>query len=279
MVTQFYSIIIYFGLILFEQRLHVAGEDKVIGYRSGDAIAVQTYRLSNNVPSASYDYYTLPFCRPDEDFLDQAKNLQRILGKGLVSPYQLYMKNDTICSSTCEDNEPAVVKASKAKLLMNLIEKNYTFNFMADGILPRRRHTDPNTGEVSYPYEIWMGWVENDGKVFLNNHLDMELIYEENSQGLYRIVEFIINPRSVKSITFDQQSEECTGISNAADPYELKAEDQKIYWTYSVTWKRSNLSHKRVRKNINAITFRFRLQKALVQVLLNFSTHPKRRKS
>lgn len=39
-------------------------------------------------------------------------------------------------------------------------------------------------------------------KVFLNNHLDIVMLYHEHTPGLYRVVGFEVKPRSVKSITF-----------------------------------------------------------------------------
>ncbi|PIO75290.1 endomembrane protein 70 [Teladorsagia circumcincta] len=150
------------------------------------------------------------------------------------------MKKDIACSSACTKAEPVEVSSSAAKRLMDRIKEDYHAHLLVDNLPSATKYEVPKTGEVFYDLGYKIGWVGEDGKVFLNNHLDIVMLYHEHMPGLYRVVGFEVKPRSIKSVSFTKDKE-CTGVEKETNFYELKEEGQRIYWTYSVTWQISDI--------------------------------------
>merc|ERR1719421_1111395 len=78
-------------------------------YADGDKVEIRVHKLSSPKTHLPYDYYSLPFCRPDE-MLKQAENLGEVLTGSIIqnSPYELFMgKSDfkVACRSTLEKKQ------------------------------------------------------------------------------------------------------------------------------------------------------------------------------
>uniref|UniRef100_A0A0K0D1H6 Transmembrane 9 superfamily member n=1 Tax=Angiostrongylus cantonensis TaxID=6313 RepID=A0A0K0D1H6_ANGCA len=241
MTTRLYSIIILLELFSIERGFYVPGVAPV-EFRIGDSIEVKAIKLTSTKTIVPYEYYYLPFCRPDGDLLYKSENLGEVMrGDRIVNtPYQLFMKKNVACASACTKNEPVEVTASEAKRMMDRIKEDYHAHLLVDNLPSATKYEIPKTGEVFYDLGYKIGWVDEEGKVFLNNHLDIVMLYHEHMPGLYRVVGFEVKPRSVKSVAFNKQVE-CTEVDKDVNLYELEEEDQEIYWTYSVTWEPSDI--------------------------------------
>merc|ERR1719331_2851555 len=61
-------------------------------YAEGDKVEIKVHKLSSPKTHLPYDYYSLPFCKPDE-VTRQAENLGEVMSGAIIqnSPYELYM--------------------------------------------------------------------------------------------------------------------------------------------------------------------------------------------
>jgi len=61
-------------------------------YMDGDKVEIRVHKLSSPRTHLPYDYYTLPFCRP-EHLVKQAENLGEVLHGAVIqnSPYEVFM--------------------------------------------------------------------------------------------------------------------------------------------------------------------------------------------
>ncbi|KAK6019353.1 endomembrane protein 70 [Ostertagia ostertagi] len=242
MSTHLLSILLFLGLFPREQGFYVPGVAPV-EFKSGDPIEVKAIKLSSTKTIVPYEYYYLPFCRPDGDLLYKSENLGEVMrGDRIVNtPYQLFNERGlSMFFLPCTKAEPGEVSASAAKRLMDRIKEDYHAHLLVDNLPSATKYEVPKTGEVFYDLGYKIGWVGEDGKVFLNNHLDIVMLYHEHMPGLYRVVGFEVKPRSIKSVTFTKDKK-CTGIDKESNFYELKEEGQRIHWTYSVTWEISDI--------------------------------------
>ncbi|KAK6727638.1 hypothetical protein RB195_005372 [Necator americanus] len=241
MSIRLLSIIVFLGLLPLEQGFYVPGVAPV-EFRSGDPIEVKAIKLTSTKTIVPYEYYYLPFCRPDGDLLYKSENLGEVMrGDRIVNtPYQLFMKKNVACASACTSTSPVEVSAVAARRLMDRIKEDYHAHLLVDNLPSATKYEVPKTGEIFYDLGYKIGWVGEDGKVFLNNHLDIVMLYHEHMPGLYRVVGFEVKPRSVKAVTFDS-NKECSGFDKDMNFFELKEEDQKIHWTYSVFWEPSDI--------------------------------------
>ncbi|VDM42616.1 unnamed protein product [Toxocara canis] len=95
------------------------------------------------------------------------------------------------------------------------------------------------TGEVMHEHGYRLGWEEN-GRYFVNNHLDILLSYHQPAPNIYRVVGFEVQPRSIDSKLFTFKNEGCS-VSDTNEHQEVKQGENQIAWTYSVHWKESNV--------------------------------------
>ena len=61
-------------------------------YADGDKVEIKVHKLSSPKTQLPYDYYSLPFCKPEE-ISRQAENLGEVMSGAIIqnSPYELYM--------------------------------------------------------------------------------------------------------------------------------------------------------------------------------------------
>ena len=61
-------------------------------YADGDRVEIKVHKLSSPKTQLPYDYYSLPFCRPEE-LTRAAENLGEVMSGAIIqnSPYDLYM--------------------------------------------------------------------------------------------------------------------------------------------------------------------------------------------
>ncbi|KAK6056944.1 hypothetical protein COOONC_05543 [Cooperia oncophora] len=163
------SILFFLGLFPREQGFYVPGVAPV-EFKSGDPIEVKAIKLTSTKTIVPYEYYYLPFCRPDGDLLYKSENLGEVMrGDRIVNtPYQLFMKKDIICSSACTKAQPVEVSASAAKRLMDRIKEDYHAHLLVDNLPSATKYEVPKTGEVFYDLGYKIGWVGEDGKVSEN---------------------------------------------------------------------------------------------------------------
>ena len=72
----------------------------LVQYADGDKVEIKVHKLSSPKTQLPYDYYSLPFCKPEE-VSRQAENLGEVMSGAIIqnSPYELYMGKVSIISA------------------------------------------------------------------------------------------------------------------------------------------------------------------------------------
>ena len=99
-------------------------------YADGDKVEIKVHKLSSPKTHLPYDYYSLPFCKPDE-ITRNAENLGEVISGAIIqnSPYELYMgKSEFKIPCRSELN-----KAEKTSL-SNKVRKDYRVHMIMDNL-------------------------------------------------------------------------------------------------------------------------------------------------
>lgn len=90
--------------------------------------------------------------------------------------------------------------------MATIILRNYSR--LIDNLPCATKYIMPDTGEVFYDHGYKLGWVDaSNGKVFVNNHLDIVLKYHEPTSKVYRVVGFEVHARSIDSASYNSEKE------------------------------------------------------------------------
>ena len=78
-------------------------------------------------------------------------------------------------------------------------------HLLVDNLPCATKYIIPETKEVFYDHGYKFGWTDG-GRVFVNNHLEIVLMYHQPTPGVYRVVGFEVQPKSVAKpkYTFDE---------------------------------------------------------------------------
>uniref|UniRef100_A0A672M6L9 Transmembrane 9 superfamily member n=1 Tax=Sinocyclocheilus grahami TaxID=75366 RepID=A0A672M6L9_SINGR len=221
-------------------------------------------KLTSSRTQLPYEYYSLPFCKPDNIFY-KAENLGEVLrGDRIVNTmYTVLMNLDKKCEVLCKKpDDPIKLSVDESKLLAERIQEEYYVHLIADNLpVATRLELYPNKEEgmdeeqkkdtlkdIQFEHGYRLGFTENN-KFYLHNHLSFILYYhkeklEEDVEHNYRVVRFEVMPKSVKleDIKADERNT-CTLPETVAPvPQEIDpTKENRILFTYSVHWEESEV--------------------------------------
>ena len=147
-------------------------------YKDGDKVEVKVNKLSSSVTQLPYNYYTMPFCKPNVDIVNAVENLGEVLHGSVIqnSPYELQMgKPDfkVLCKKDLQKNE--------ARMIAQRIKEDYRVHLIMDNLpAATRMISELPDGKVVTMYDRgyrlgFMGAKEflgtKAGVPYLNNHL------------------------------------------------------------------------------------------------------------
>lgn len=169
-------------------------------YKSKDLVELEVNRLTSTKTQLAFDYYDLPFCRP-EKITKAVANLGEILMGNMIenSPYELKLYQAESCKFLCRQ---VYTKKDFARFKAK-IDEDYTVNVIMDG-LPAATHVpDQNSQSTNLAYDHGYhvgGTIPTAGdlKYYLNNHIRITVAYnqrEDSDKAL--IVGFEVEPFSV----------------------------------------------------------------------------------
>ena len=168
-------------------------------YEANDPINVKVIKLDSVKTQLPYDYYSLPFCRPTNNKIQQEdENLGEVLSGDQIetSPYTVYMKLSETCKVLCVKEYTDEELASFA----DKIEDEYRVNWLLDNIPAATKYytvnvmaaeggADGQAGKPSEPIEHYekgyaLGFVghpdfpnSKPGVKYINNHLRLNIKY------------------------------------------------------------------------------------------------------
>jgi len=218
-------------------------------FQDGEEVKLKVNKLDSTKTQIPYDYYDLPFCRPNEIKHD-AENLGEVLTGERIenSAFSIKMREKQLCKVVCRKvYQPKEVAHFREKIL-----DEYKVNYIVDN-LPAATRIPLTAPDGTHEDEIYikgyiLGRVQRENKftksnkeghvVFLNNHVDMKLMYHEDPAYTgRRIVGFEVSARSIKHESMDNPN------CGASRWLELPAgsKQTEVIWTYSVNWQRSEI--------------------------------------
>ena len=233
-----------------------------IEYDDREKVEMKVNKLTSTKTQLPYEWYSLPFCKPDEVH-HVAENLGEVMrGDRIVnSLYEIKMNVETTCEVLCK----MAYTAAEMRQFSGKIAEDYRVNWIIDNLPAATRVVEPATpttppriitiyergfplgfrGSAEIPgTTAGVNYVYNHHRLVLKYHMDASF---EGS----RIVGFEVEPFSVK------HEEKGGAASGAAKPLLSTCTPQKpvthnlppqpvraagdIVWTYDVRWEYSDV--------------------------------------
>lgn len=209
-----------------------------------NVVEIKAVKLTSVKAQLPYDYYSLPFCRP-ESINYKVENLGEVLrGDRIVNTdYKVFMAQNSSCQALCK---PKTFKNEETQLVHKRIRQAYSVHLLTDN-LPCSTKIISKDKEVQYEHGYRLGHVSDD-KVFLHNHLKLVLKYHsEASAGPaaeenFRVVGFEVEPMSIAFDELKFKDDICKPENNSPRPMEIpKSGEVKVRFTYEVVWEPSDV--------------------------------------
>uniref|UniRef100_A0A673BG51 Transmembrane 9 superfamily member n=1 Tax=Sphaeramia orbicularis TaxID=375764 RepID=A0A673BG51_9TELE len=229
-----------------------------LGKVTNNSFTFQAVKLTSSRTQLPYEYYSLPFCKPDTIFY-KGENLGEVLrGDRIVNTlYNVEMTKNKKCEMVCNKKKLSV---AESKLFAERIQEEYYVHLIADNlpVATRLEYYPPNreTGgeedqkkDIQFEHGYRLGFVDNN-KFYLHNHLSFILYYhreklEQEDIHDYRVVRFEVVPQSVKIEDLKPVEEDkmCTlPEASGSAPQEIDpSKENEVLFTYSVSWKESEV--------------------------------------
>ncbi|GMH34237.1 hypothetical protein BSKO_02071 [Bryopsis sp. KO-2023] len=250
------------GFLLAALCLHAANGFYLPGvapkdFERKEKVTVKVNKLSSTKNLLPYEYYSLPFCRPD-DIKSTTENLGEVLrgDRILTSPYEIQMAYDEQCKVLCRVD---ALKNEQAEAFVKKIKDEYRVNMILDNLPVAVAHIGQENGRDVKLYERGypVGLVASSKEVgkeeyYLYNHLKFTILHhvDEVSQKS-RIVGFEVKPYSVRhtydGVFNDKEPELSTcnprkmiTVTETLDPQRV-APGEEVIFTYSVLFERSKI--------------------------------------
>jgi len=226
-------------------------------YARDDLVNFKVNKISSTKTALPFEYYSLPFCRPDP-IINSAENLGEVLrgDRILNSLYQIQVRLDEPCKVVCKLDG---VTADHAKQFKKKIDDEYRINMILDNLpaaMVKYREeagTSIKMYEMGFPIGFKAATEEGgEAKHFINNHLRFTILYHKDIEtDLARIVGFEIQPTSVHHEykewdPVNPQIETCSENKHPLDagsalPPQMIEEGGEIVFTYDVYFKASDI--------------------------------------
>eukprot|EP00798_Chlamydomonas_sp_ICE-L_P013447 gene13447-19305_t len=160
-----------------------------LDFRKKDMVGLKVNKLSSIKTQLPYEYYSLPYCRP-EKVIQSAENLGEVLRGDRIenSLYQVQMRVDEQCKLLCRIPS---MSAKDAKAFQNKIDDDYRVNMILDNLpvamVKMKKDEGSNTLLKTYERGYPVGFKaslesQGDVKYFLHNHLRFTILYHKDGQ-------------------------------------------------------------------------------------------------
>uniref|UniRef100_A0A0N5A1G2 Transmembrane 9 superfamily member n=1 Tax=Parastrongyloides trichosuri TaxID=131310 RepID=A0A0N5A1G2_PARTI len=216
-----------------------------VQFKTGDPIEIKGIKLESTKTGLPYEYYSIPFCKPPPNKLHyKSENIGELMrGDRIVNTlYEVKMKRDIDCASVCQSSNIFNIPKDDSYVLRKRIEEDYHVHLLIDNLPCATKFTDPETGEVFYDHGYRLGYMnEENNRYYVNNHLDIVLKYHEPEPGVYRVVGFEVQPRSISHDSYSFSSPQQCTIDQSKGPQEIENNENDIFWTYSIKWEESDI--------------------------------------
>ena len=228
-------------------------------YMPDERVDIKVNKLSSTKTQLPYDYYSLPFCRPDS-VTNAVENIGEVLHGSVIqnSAYDIRMNQESFKVLCRMDIQPATVK-----LLAQRIQEDYRVHLIMDNLPAATkmiREMPDGKSITMYDRGYPLGFVgskdrpnSQEGVSYVYNHLRFVIkFHKEPSFTGARIVGFEVEPLSVKhnykgAFTTDMQKLSLLTVPVGPDlppqPALSKGANSnlEIIYTYDVKWEYSDI--------------------------------------
>jgi transmembrane 9 superfamily member 2/4 len=225
-----------------------------VDYIQGAPIDVIATRLTSTREKLPFPYYSLPFCRPEEEKkpMSMPVNLGQILvgERAYPTSFDIHMEVPQSCTFMCSVDLAKVPK-TQFKALKRRIKQGYSVRLSADN-LPVISNVTRKSGTADRHFGYDLGFVKKN-EVYINNHLEFTIfintpsmsprsvgsvvgIYSEEEATLdeFRVVGFEVKARSI-AFGSKYSNSSCTSLRSP----QPVASDELIMFSYSVEFRLS----------------------------------------
>lgn len=203
-------------------------------FRQGGNVDIRAIKLTSVKAQLPYDYYSLPFCKPNLTEY-KSENLGEVLrGDRIVNTaYEVSMHVNETCKVMCK----RTLTSEQTKQLHSFIQDSYNVHLLTDNLPCSTKIESAN--EVQYEHGYRLGYVR-DGKAYVNNHMRLMLEYnQEETAETFRVVGFKVQPQS---IAWPEVDGKVCDIKKAIDNLPVPADGvMEMTWTYEVNWVASGV--------------------------------------
>jgi len=226
-----------------------------VDYVNNEQIPMFVNKIWSSKTQLPYNYYSLPFCKPDTVETEKENIGQILIGDRIQnSDYQLYAGKETHCQYLCDRK----YNSEAISAFMEKIDNDYTVNWILDGLPAAvRMYDNDNPSEIHYEKGFPLGFTGNptpdEKRYFLFNHIQFIIQYhaeekvEDNGdkKQVYRIVGFEVEPWTVKHVKEDETKpwpgnlKKCTAtrpVSRDDEAQTIDRPDTEVVFTYDVMW-------------------------------------------
>uniref|UniRef100_A0A3B3DC93 Transmembrane 9 superfamily member n=1 Tax=Oryzias melastigma TaxID=30732 RepID=A0A3B3DC93_ORYME len=229
-------------------------------FHDGETVDIKAVKLTSSRTQLPYEYYSLPFCKPDS-VVYKGENLGEVLrGDRIVNTlYGVEMNKDKKCEVVCGSKK---LSLEDSKLVAERIQEEYYVHLIADNLpVATRLEFYPNreaggeeqnkdvVKDVQFEHGYRLGFVDNN-KFYLHNHLSFILYFhrekqEEGDVHDYRVVRFEVVPQSVKAedLKASETDKKCVlPEASGSAPMEIDPNvENEVIFSYSVHWEESEV--------------------------------------
>lgn len=214
-----------------------------VEFLKGDTVEVKAVKMTSSQTQLPYEYYSLQFCRPKNGTIYKSENLGEVLrGDRIVNtPYEVKMGEDLSCKLLCHKlTDPINWTADDSKEVVDRIQHDYYVHLLVDNLPCATKFEMLDTRDEVYERGFKLGF-EQDGKVYVNNHLKLILSYHTDDDKEFRVVRFEVEASSVDKSELTGTDEKCS-FPEKHKPQEVNAKGPtQILFSYSVEWRSSNV--------------------------------------
>jgi len=219
-------------------------------YLPGDLVDLKVNKLTSVRTQVPYDYYSLPWCRPDK-VVESSENLGEILRGDRIenSAYTIIASVPIVCQVLCQRE----YSTKDLKKFCSAIDDEYRHHWILDNLPAAVSKTlqDPNGNTIPIYEEGFPIGAPAEGRektYELNNHISLKIWYHTSGEGEgLRIVGFEVEPRSIQHDEEFQSDDpnaypkSCVEDNPAPQIISRKQKSVKVIWTYSVSWLPSDV--------------------------------------
>merc|ERR1719217_1397850 len=221
-------------------------------YADGDKVDIKVHKLSSPKTQLPYDYYSLPFCKPEE-ISRQAENLGEVMAGAIIqnSPYELYMGKSEF-KIACRSE---LTKAQK-NALSTKVRQDYRVHMIMDNLPAATKmiaEMPDGTKKDMYDRGFRLGFIGSKdipgtepGTAYVNNHLRFIVKYHKSDTfSGARIVGFEVEAYSVKHTyegEWNPKDPKLTSVPLRPDLPPMPAVSNEVIFTYDVVWEHSDIA-------------------------------------